>query len=295
MENSSVQNVGIRLKVFLGSAIVSLFVCVVLGGLSASGVVSMLATHVLFAIATVVAVIGVVTAGKIFRQRRPLIILSGVVTFLLVGSGLFVLDRLLAHERNELDSLSSPPLARVPAAPTLFPSSNSAPTTVNQQQGGRNNVQTGPITQGPGSALSFGQQGGITAGTINVNPEWGLTKEQLEDLTKQMAPFAQNVDEREGGDLITCVWGDPDSTRVAYNLVAAFRAAGWNLPGSGLTQAMYNSPPVGVVIKVKSRDASPPGLSQLVVILRQAGIEPFGQVDPQVSSDQFRIVIGRKP
>ena len=190
MENPSVPNVGTWLKAFCGSAIVGLFVCVVLGGLSASGVVSMLATHVLFAIATVVAVIGVVTPEKIFRQRRWVIILSGIVTFLLVGSGLFALDRLLAHERNELDSLSSPPLARLPAPPSLFPSPNSASAKVNQQQvGGKNNVQTGPITQGSGSALSFNQQGGVTAGTFNVNTGWNLTDEQEKTLRSRLSAF----------------------------------------------------------------------------------------------------------
>jgi hypothetical protein len=40
--------------------------------------------------------------------------------------------------------------------------------TPTQSQSGQSNTQTGPITQGPGSALSFGQTGGITGGTVYV-------------------------------------------------------------------------------------------------------------------------------
>ncbi len=42
--------------------------------------------------------------------------------------------------------------------------------TPEQNQSGHDNAQTGPITQGPNSALSFDQKGGVTAGTYLGNP-----------------------------------------------------------------------------------------------------------------------------
>lgn len=137
-----------------------------------------------------------------------------------------------------------------------------------------------------------GNNSPIVNSPITVNQDWGLSKKQLEDLTHRMAPFAENVDR---GDLISCVWGDPDSMRFAYNLVAAFRAAGWKLSGSGLNQNLYDVSPTGVVIVLNSRQANPPGLHEFLRTLREAGIRPIGQINPKIPVDRFEIVVGRKP
>ncbi len=121
---------------------------------------------------------------------------------------------------------------------------------------------------------------------------WGLNAEQLLALSRKMAPFAK-LEER--GDLITCVLGDPDSTRFATSLVAVFRAAGWKLPGSGFNQAVFSGTVEGVIIQLHSKEDKAFGLLEFVTSLREAGITPVGQIDDSVPSGEFRIVIGRRP
>jgi hypothetical protein len=125
-----------------------------------------------------------------------------------------------------------------------------------------------------------------------VGQRWGLTEGQLADLSRKMAPYASN---RDRGDLITCILGDPDSTKFALALVAAFRNAGWNLTGSGYNQAVFSGAAEGIILKVHSKESSPSGLLELVTTLRQAGIEPIGELDDKVPSQEFQIIVGRKP
>ncbi|HEV1995170.1 MAG TPA: hypothetical protein VGR03_12645 [Candidatus Acidoferrum sp.] len=121
---------------------------------------------------------------------------------------------------------------------------------------------------------------------------WGLNAEQLVSLARRMTPYAP---EKERGDLITCILGDPDSIKFATSLVAALRSAGWKLPGSGFGQAVFSGDVEGVVIKLNSTADKPPGLFDFVTSLREAGINPVGLVDPKVPPNEFQIIIGRKP
>lgn len=135
---------------------------------------------------------------------------------------------------------------------------------------------------------------GISELQKHIGPQtWGLSAEQLVLLTRRMGPYAHPEEDR--GDFITCALGDPDSTQFAANLVGAFRAAGWNLPGSGFNQAIFFSNPVGLFVKVHSETSQPPGLSEFVTTLREAGIEPQGIVEASVPEDRFQVVIGHKP
>ena len=107
-----------------------------------------------------------------------------------------------------------------------------------------------------------------------------------------MSIFAKPEDR---GDLITCVLGDPDSTRLAVKLVGAFRNGGWQLSGSGFSQAIFSGNPTSIIIKLNSQQSDPSGLREFVGILREAGIEPIGEIDTNIPPDHFRIIVGRKP
>lgn len=128
--------------------------------------------------------------------------------------------------------------------------------------------------------------------SLIVGQKWGLNAEQLTVLTRRMIPYASS---RERGDLITGVLGDSDSTKFAMNLVAAFRAAGWNIPGSGFNQAIFTGNPTGIIFKLHSRTSNPQGLQEIIATLREAGIEPTGEIDANVPEADFQIVVGRKP
>jgi len=125
-----------------------------------------------------------------------------------------------------------------------------------------------------------------------INSQWGLNANQLDLLSRVMSKFIM-PEEKE--DFITCVMGDPDSTKFAINLVKAFRDAGWQLSGNGFGRANFNKTVTGVIIKFHSEESNPPGLNEFVAILRQANIEPIGELDNKIPNDRFRIIIGRKP
>jgi len=135
----------------------------------------------------------------------------------------------------------------------------------------------------------------LPAGTVQqtqtVKP-WNLSADQLVLLSRRVAPFATKL---ERGDLITCVLGDRDSTRFAESLVAAFRAAGWVLGGSGYNQAVYSGLPTGIVVKLHSKESAPPALGEFVATLREAGIEPSGLIDASVPENEFQIIVGARP
>lgn len=153
------------------------------------------------------------------------------------------------------------------------------------------------IKSKPKSATKDNQDtGGISAQLNEIKSmladHWGLNAEQLLTLSRRVAPYA-SLDNR--GDLITSIMGNPDSTRFASALVAAFRSAGWNLPGSGFNQAVFSGNVEGVIIKLHSKEDKPPGLLEVVTSLREAGIQPVGEIDEKIPANRFQIIIGGKP
>jgi hypothetical protein len=133
--------------------------------------------------------------------------------------------------------------------------------------------------------------------TLIVGQRWGLNADQLVTFSRRMAPFAPTVNAWQGGgDIITAVLGNPDSTKFAMNLVAALRSAGWNLPGSGYSQAIFSGNPTGVILQIHSQaDADTPALNQLIATLREDGIVPHGEILEGVPPGQFKILIGARP
>lgn len=122
---------------------------------------------------------------------------------------------------------------------------------------------------------------------------WGLTEEQLRILALRMAPYAPS-NERDG--FITALMNVSESEKFGFDLVTAFREAGWLLPGIGLNRSVLSGYVEGVVIKSGSNDVSNVlGLLDFVKTLREAGIEPVGQFDGSIPSDEFRIIVGHKP
>jgi small basic protein len=142
------------LKIMFGSSIFALFVSLVLGGLSSSGVPSMIATHTLFCVATLSAVIGVVTSELILQQNKAVIVLSGVFVLFIVGGCLLLLDQRLQTQRNQLDSLLTPPKPAPPSIPAHTPlKPPPAPEIVNSGKvTGEGNV-VGNFVKGSGNVL----------------------------------------------------------------------------------------------------------------------------------------------
>jgi hypothetical protein len=120
--------------------------------------------------------------------------------------------------------------------------------------------------------------GGIQVGrdmTVNVNPSRRLSEAQKQLLIGEMSKSIG----ANGANLITCIL-----------------RAGWNLPGSGFSQAIYSGLPRGVIVKIHSQqEAELPQIARLVEALYRLGLERSGEIDPNVGSGEFRIIIGARP
>jgi hypothetical protein len=103
--------------------------------------------------------------------------------------------------------------------------------------------------------------------------------------------------ETAGQPLITCMMGNSESTALAMDFVDVFRRAGWTVPSSDFAQVMYTLlPPRGVIIKIHSReDADLSSIKRFEEALFYVGLERHGEIDPNVPSGEFRIMIGAQP
>lgn len=162
---------------------------------------------------------------------------------------------------------------------------------------------TAPTTDVPSKGAAPNSKDDITKGLDEIKKmiegqRWGLTADQLVVLAQRMAPYASTFNgwSSSGGDLLTAVLGNPDSTKFAISLVAALRSVGWNLPGSGFAQAVFGGNPEGIIIQLHSReDANTPILNQLLGTLKEAGIQVHGELQDSIPPTQFRIIIGARP
>lgn len=127
--------------------------------------------------------------------------------------------------------------------------------------------------------------------------QWGLTADQLVRLSRAVSPYASTVNGWSGGgDLITSILGNPDSNKFATALIAALRTANWNLPGGGMSLAVFTGTPEGIIFVLHSKeDADMPVLKAFAGLLKESGIPFHGEIREDVPSGQFRIIVGAKP
>jgi hypothetical protein len=86
---------------FLGCAIVTLVVGLVLSGLGASGVVSMRITHALFWLAFGISILAAPLATRLISPSWGLWLASFICTVIVVGGGLWWLNSWLTQKKAE--------------------------------------------------------------------------------------------------------------------------------------------------------------------------------------------------
>jgi hypothetical protein len=121
-----------------------------------------------------------------------------------------------------------------------------------------------------------------------------LTDEQKSLLLSLLASFAHHK------VTITCIWGDVEGKAYAMDFVEVFRKAGWTgVEGMGTGQAMFDSDPVGVAIKLNSDDVAenklPADANVIATALKQAGVAVEGIHNRQIQRSEFELIIGSKP
>jgi len=199
----------------LGSAILALVVCLILAGISASGVLTMELTRIFFWIALAIAIVGTVLGLLLMSHPKKVAVIGGLCAAALLGSGLIGLDTWLHKKKAEQDAANKPPvmLAQINPSPapkvlSKTPKSWFAPTVSNgnvfgNTVRGNNNTVTGAINC----------PGGICAGRdINFVPpppppptiKVCVSDSTLEDsIYSTVITFATNVQVFQPGFLMS--------------------------------------------------------------------------------------------
>jgi hypothetical protein len=101
------------------------------------------------------------------------------------------------------------------------------------------------VNQGPGSAYSFGQQGGVTAGTVNIGP----TKRSLSDPRAETLKHQMLSDfPRDKPITITALLGDAESVEFANEIHDFLKQNGFKMKEpDGITQGVFTKPPKGLI------------------------------------------------
>jgi hypothetical protein len=99
------------------------------------------------------------------------------------------------------------------------------------------------ITLGPGSVFSYGQTGGITAGTVNIGPQprdlnsaWG------EPFKSQML---RNLP-RDKDLTVTSILGDTETSDLAVQIWNFLKSNGFKMKEEGISQSVFVPTPHGL-------------------------------------------------
>jgi small basic protein len=250
---NNAQNASPFLKISFSSSILALVLCLVLGGLSSSGVPSMIATHILFAVATVSAVVGVVTSEEILKKSRTIVVVSGVVTFIAVGGSLYPLDRYLQRQRSYLDALLTPPRIQPPSAPAVTYTESKKRTPRIFVTGNNNSV----ISQSPVHQQSTGPNSPNIVGTgnqVTINP----VQPPRRIPSESRAGLVRFFSERPAKVSISVIVNDPEAYRFAQDWYEVLKAAGWNFKEDRIIPFIAGGQPqFGVVVKLHGEPVPP--------------------------------------
>jgi hypothetical protein len=150
----------------------------------------------------------------------------------------------------------------------------------------------GAVTQGPGSALSINQQGGITAGTVNLGPQLRFPEKRIDELAGLLAAHRGRVNvSTDNADSITL--------RDATNLVTAFAKAKWSTAGPNVsihgTDIGADGLPVpvrtGIHISTRTNNSA---LAEFIkqAIKQATGVDAYEETSAKIANDDVEIFVG---
>jgi hypothetical protein len=290
---------GVReaVKVFIGSAAVSLAATFLTAALATYGIIDVSSARILLLLAGVVLVAGITTSDYFCARPPGHVLKVGLVSMIVVGGLLVWLDHWAIGKRAEIEARTSPPslprkITTPPKPPELAFVKTPKMRPPTNVVTGNQNVTGNVITQGPGSALSFNQQGGITAGTVNIDTkdEWKLTDDQKKDLKTELSAFTGPV---EVSFVVEA--GSDNANAFAQELALnIFNLPGWKaddfdsqvgpiLPGITIESATEYNPPAALLQKRLQEMLG----QHIPAVLT-------GQVDPPKDKYVFTLFIRRK-
>lgn len=93
--------------------------------------------------------------------------------------------------------------------------------------------------------------------------------------------------------MLTAPLGDPEAISFANALESIFKTAGWE--SKGVSQGVFTGIPVGVILRVPSKDKFHPCLGPLQKVLTDLGIQAPAVIEADTPVDAIDIVVGHKP
>ena len=139
------------------------------------------------------------------------------------------------------------------------------------------------------------QSAGTEAAQARATAEESRKKLQPRGMsTEQRSAFIAALKAASSGRVdIVAVLGDPESIRFAGELDTMLKTAGWST--SGVSQAVYTpSGPVGIFLKVRSKDSVPSHAVTLQKALAAIGIEAPALLDANVEAIYVGLIVGHK-
>ena len=150
----------------------------------------------------------------------------------------------------------------------------------------------GTVTQGPGSALSINQQGGITAGTVNLGPQLRFPEKRIDGLADLLAA-------RRGRVNVSTDNADSITLRDATNLVTAFAKAKWSTAGPNVSIHGTDIGADGLPVPVRTgiHISTRAGNSALAEFIKQAikqttGVDASEETSANLPNDDVEIFVG---
>jgi hypothetical protein len=92
---------------------------------------------------------------------------------------------------------------------------------------------------------------------------------------------------------LTAPLGDPEAISFANYLDSLFKVAGWTT--KGVSQAVFTGIPLGIILRVNSKQQLHPCMVSLQKTLYELGFQAPGDVVPGTPVDAIDIVVGHKP
>jgi hypothetical protein len=91
--------------------------------------------------------------------------------------------------------------------------------------------------------------------------------------------------------ILTTVLGDTEAFQFAEQIKEVFVQSGWKV--DGISQALYNKPVNGIIIKIKSKEL-PPHIKAIVKSLNLIGMKPTAWLDSNYTEGKVEIIVGTR-
>ena len=147
-------------------------------------------------------------------------------------------------------------------------------------------------------------QQALTKQLESARTDLNESRSKIGQLEKATAPRVIDAGQRKklaeallackGGKLsIAALLGDAEAIQFAQQLDEAFKSAGWQ--SSGVSQVVFSGAPVGLILRVQSRDSFHPCTPLVQRALASIGYEASGEVVAGTSVQAVDLVVGKKP